>query len=160
MKKILNEINNKNNRFIVLNGMITFIAIFLFKVFWFNENILLLGLSMMGFATYMIIMFGGEMVFSLLYSLKNTIQINNIIFSLIYNVIFFVVLILFSFDEFQINWSILYTLEQLLGLVIGKLIKKHMSGKYRKLKYILLFSIILFIMFYLFYYTSLIRIIL
>ncbi len=136
---MINKLINKTNIFITMNGIFMFLLIFVAKTLlyslYFNHprldaSVFQVGISAIFMILYVLIsIYGGEIILSTLFSLKNEINKNNIFFLFIFNTLFWFLLIYFSYDEFQPFYAIMYVLQQMLGFFIGSPYTKYLKKK-------------------------------
>lgn len=132
---MINKLINKTNIFITMNGIFMFLLIFVARALFFNHSrldasIFQVGISAIFMILYVLIsIYGGEIILSTFFSLKNEINKNNIFFSIIFNTLFWFLLIYFSYDEFQPFYAIMYVLQQMLGFFIGSPYTKYLKKK-------------------------------
>ena len=136
---MINKLINKTNIFITMNGIFMFLLIFVARTLlyslYFNQprldaSIFQVGISAIFMILYgLISIYGGEIILSTLFSLKNEINKNNIFFLIIFNTLFWFLLIYFSYDEFQPFYAIMYVLQQMIGFFIGSPYKKYLKKK-------------------------------
>lgn len=116
---------NKFNLFIIIQSILLAISSFIASSGILNNshNLIIFSISIINFLYLLVLVFGGEFIIFLLLFRNDTMDFNNVFFSIIYNCIF--LSIISAFTDVYVTWYISYIFQQVTAILIIKNKKEH-----------------------------------